>query len=95
MVDEHAVDGELAPLVDEGLFARGAERGVAPANNETLVAFEPAAFEEVSLCAGGADVGDCGGDGAGLDGALLGCHLRWGVAFDTITDDRESSWNSR
>lgn len=70
VIDEYAVHGEFAALVDEGLAFGGFERCVAAADDEALVAFEPADFEEVGFCAGGTDVGDVVGDGAGVEGAL-------------------------
>lgn len=67
VVDEDAVHGQAAALVDEGLVLGAHERRVAAADDETLVGLEPADLEQVRLGARRAHVGDVVGHGARVE----------------------------
>ena len=75
VLDEDAVHGHLAALVDEGLVLGALERGVAAAQHEALVGLEPADLEHPHLRALGADIADEVGHGALVELSLdAGCH---------------------
>ena len=76
VVDQNAVHGHFASLVDEGAVLCGLLACVAASDYEPFVAFEPSYFEDVELCAWWTDIGNGVGDGAlvelGLDSGHFG-----------------------
>jgi hypothetical protein len=75
VVDQNAVHGQLAALVDERLVLCAHQAGVAAADDEPLISFQPADFEQVHLGAFRADIGDMAWNGASVKSFLNASHV--------------------
>jgi len=75
MVDQNAVHGQLATLVNESLILCALQTGVASTNDESLVTLEPSNLKEMELSPLWADIGNEARNGAPIELALDSGHF--------------------